>query len=648
MLHNTWKNQFNISVHRVFTLCTFLFSFITYSQSYPGIFQTIDKIIEIDEKRYQNLQSQISKNPLILTQIEKLKNVKLDPSFYQSIILNSPTKYLDFVTKNKCSFYLFLENELLSRPNFNHQSLPIQYINSQNNKVSGVVPAQNYFEYVYKTKCASNKDINKIFGSNNLANTLNSLSFEVPINRPDCNRIFNQWRENDYIAPLCKISEDINLGKKRKRQKPSINQGSNLSLRRVNQEIKRSDSLQSTLGEFRTDYLNHLCTQLDSEKKFCEKFLTKSYWRKMTNNNLSSSELEYKCKALTKKEELSKEDLKYCSQKMTLEPETCHSLGQAQFPSMFPRPNCNEQSFALNLAKLETNYHDCPAKIGNEGVVNLTRLIYHVNDQVMKSNPQNCDSYSSKTFLNFNLKNNNQDIWNLKICYKDPFNELKEKCLPVLLANDELGNYTETKVIAKILTKTKAAPRKTQCQKATRKEYKPDRLKWKYGCFIISESDNCTMNNCPKTIYYKNKKVEGIVYKGPNKFDYFPNTVQDDQKSMVYVFENARKFRRKVIRSITELKFYLNSSPKAVAHGVGCIEDIYPRNFKKNTFNQCNSIPFIIDAVYEENYRYYVSLRTGIDDLHSPRIISWYNIFNSLSNYQLHQPIKHWTLYGVR
>lgn len=655
MYPNIWKELFPKSLKTLKGLTllgSILFSSTTLSQEKEqdttlGIFETVDKIIKIESKSYRDSLDQLNRNPLVLTSLSDLENVRIEETFVKSILFHSPTKYVDLVADNQCRFYSFLENLLLTRPGYEGRNIPISY-RLKNRDLTGVVPFNDFFKFIYKNKCSSNRDIGKLFDPDNVKKTSSAIEYKLPANQSECFQIFSEWRQSDYIAHMCKMAENISLGRKRESQLPSIKNTDLVTKRKFRREILRGKNYSSILGEYKSDYVQHLCENIGNRKRFCEKYLTQSFWKKSLSSVKRAPSLNYKCKLLLNKEEVTKQELSVCADRLTLEENNCLLIGANKFSSVVPYPNCIQQSMALNMGKMLANNYDCPGKIGNSGITNATRLIFHLNQAEVNSKPENCSSMPTKTFLSFLVNNKNQETWKPRICFNDPFNENKESCKQVLLANAEFGEYTEKKIIAEILRKLIRAPRNLDCKTASNKEYNPDRLQWKFGCFLIYDVKNCSSNYCPKTVYYQNKKVDGINYKGRFAFDYFPNVIRDDQKSFAYVLEEARKFRRKSIRSITDLKYYLNLSSTSLVHGVGCLGDLLPEHFPKYRMNQCNPVPFIIDGLREENFRYFVSVRIAIDDLHSPRILSWYNIFNSVRNFHTQQPINHWTLYGAR
>jgi hypothetical protein len=94
--------------------------------------------------------------------------------------------------------------------------------------------------------------------------------------------------------------------------------------------------------------------------------------------------------------------------------------------------------------------------------------------------------------------------------------------------------------------------------------------------------------------------------------------------------------------------FYLDKIPGSIIHGVGCAEDLLPEFFPRNSINGCHPLPFIVDGHIEKDNTSLLVFRSAIDDVHTPRLILWQNIFNAVSAYQLLHPLNTWTLYGIK
>ena len=168
------------------------------------------------------------------------------------------------------------------------------------------------------------------------------------------------------------------------------------------------------------------------------------------------------------------------------------------------------------------------------------------------------------------------------------------------------------------------------------------------GCYVVYDKRDCSSLNCPKKIIHENLEVDGIRYEGVPSMEYFPSSFGTKKVSVVKMLKNIYKFKSPKIRNISEIKFHLNSNKKSIIHGIGCLEDIFPNQFKKMTFNQCGPIPFLIDGLIQDKKGNHLILRTALDEIHSPRIVSWNYVFNAIKNYSLIHPRKTWTLYGLK
>ena len=656
MLLKFWKKRFqhsSVPYRALLTLGislpTLLFSQTT--ESYPGLFQTIEKLIQIDERDYNELQKKIQTHSITLEQLKKLKDVTLDPLFLKSILFHTHLSFLDLSYEKDCQFYSFLENKLLTRPYFITRSIPIRYRGPSGQRLSTLIPSKDFFTFIYGQKCKRNNDINLIFKKDHLKKTLTTLKFPIPTNQTGCFAILKNWQKNESIGPLCRIGKTLSLLPQKEKQFSGIAR-SQINLRRqLQNEITQGVFLKKHLSSFQADYLAHLCTHLgthpQNRKRFCQKFLTTSFWKKVAQNRIERMELTVKCQALLNKNKLSFQELKDCAKKLTQNKKTCHYLETDQYQALIPMPDCHRLSEALSISRLNAKYQDCPGKVDNEGIINFGRILSHLNNRKEEMNPNNCNNISISSFVDLNFDNKNKNAWKFRICYPDPI-ENKELCLPAIIGQSETSNYSENKIVSHILRRIKSAPKSLQCMFVEQESYNPKRLKYQDGCFLIYNKNDCTSLSCPKKIVFRDQDVKNITYRGTGSFDYFPNSLKDEQKAVTHILEKVRKVRRKAIRNITDLKYYLELSPNSLIHGRGCIEDIYPRNFNKRYMNHCTPVSFIIDGLIEKNFKFYLTIRTGADSVHAPRIVRWHNIYNAITSYQGFWPFDHWTLYGIR
>ena len=110
-----------------------------------------------------------------------------------------------------------------------------------------------------------------------------------------------------------------------------------------------------------------------------------------------------------------------------------------------------------------------------------------------------------------------------------------------------------------------------------------------------------------------------------------------------------RYFRKKTrkILNVSFLKNIFNEQPKTIIQGISCAEDLLPTHFVKDTLHKCTPLPFIVDGYTENQGSLSLILRTSIDDVHSPRIISWSYVFSALKAYKQLHPLGLWGLYAI-
>ncbi|MCR9206039.1 MAG: hypothetical protein NXH75_15760, partial [Halobacteriovoraceae bacterium] len=190
-------------------------------------------------------------------------------------------------------------------------------------------------------------------------------------------------------------------------------------------------------------------------------------------------------------------------------------------------------------------------------------------------------------------------------------------------------------------------PNSAQCRMVEKKRYNPALLEFKNGCFIVFDEKNCSNSFCPKKIYIDEDQYQGLKFIGTTAFDYIPNSWRNQKKSGLTMLEEGYKLRSKKLRNLTELEVFLRQKKSRIIHGVGCAEDLLPRFFRREVFNECKPLPFLIDGVVKEGENMYLVMRTSVDDLHSPRLVPWNWVFTGVMKYQSHQPLNQWTLYGI-
>jgi hypothetical protein len=596
------------------------------AQENPGIVESLERLLDVHRKQYDQNKSKIQSNFKALLDITDLKDVKIDPQFMRSIIFHSDDKFLRLAQKDECKFLSALESNLLKTAEGDTVNILVTFKNKENAIESAAIPKNDFFDQIYKKKCLNNREFSTLFNETNFQKTIEGIKFPVPKNSNECESIHKEWLDNSYTPYLCRIQQII---KKSKNQK------------QIDLYKQKIPTLQKT-------YLDNLCNNITSPAHFCENYLKSDVWSKVVNGEVPAYKLSYKCQNLLGKiEDLTIKDLKNCAAKLTSEPSVCETKGNKNFLSDFPLQNCDIISDALNKSKLITNYHDCPGSVDNEAITNIHRLVNHFSPRKIITNKETCGGEANYTFARLNFDIKHEDGWPLKVCYMDHIKE-KEECVAYIPGSRNDEPLSEDQVIAKILYQQKGAPAKTKCRIVDSKTYSPLRSEFKFGCFIVYDFETCTTLSCNKRVIWEEKPLTDIKFTGRPIFDYFPTAFSNERYSFVNMINEVKGTQGRTVKNLTDLKFYLDKISNGLVHGVGCVEDLLPEEFQRTVMNQCHPMPFIVDGYLVKHGETWLVLRAAIDDIHSPRLVLWQNIFNSVSAHSELHPLNTWTLYGIK
>lgn len=632
----------------LFILLVLIFQFRINGQSSspPGVIEGLTTIVQATREQlsaeYQELinAGKLENNPTP----DLIKNSKISDVFLRSLFLHSEKKYLEMINIGDCHLYALIENQLLK------SALgTIDLILMEANGEKFLINHKTFVNQVYKFKCQGFAQFTKVFDDKNLKKTVLSLSYPVPKTQDDCESILKDWKKNDALPYLCKVPNVIYRGKQAESIKASTDRADLRKIRALNQVISQSNFYEENIPFFERNYLKNLCDGMESIDQFCKPYLASDAWTRILNGEIKDEYLHYKCANLYRKnpaEKLTQVQLATCAKRMKEEASLCTTKSTSGFPSIFPRPNCSLISKAINESRLHVDYHDCPGQIDNGAVVNIHRIIAHYQDIKVESRPESCQAESTYSLLQLNKEAKNPDGWPLKICYQDKI-EGKEVCHEYIPGSLQKTSISEEKIVTKILNRAAGLPNNAKCRMVEKKSYNPALLEYKNGCFIVFDEKNCSNSFCPKQIYIDEDEYQGLKFIGTTAFDYIPNSWRNQKKSGLTMLEEGYKLQSRKLRNLTELEVFLRQKKSRIIHGVGCAEDLLPRFFRREVFNECKPLPFIIDGVVKENDNMYLVMRSSIDDLHSPRLIPWNWVFTAVMKYQNHQPLSQWTLYGI-
>ncbi|MBY0516732.1 MAG: hypothetical protein K2P81_07485 [Bacteriovoracaceae bacterium] len=609
------------------------------SINYPGVYESFEKLIKFDEERYDAKAKEL-KVTRTLKDLTDVNTVDIDPDFMNSIILNSSSGYLKIAEKNRCAFYDAMLADLLRTKEGKIEKVFIQYQDKNAQNISSVMSKQDFLDKVVFLACPKTKETVAKFQIKAMDATIKETEFDLPSNREQCDFIYNSWLENPKTPYWCQVYDLL----KDTVKPPPSTQDFRLK-KELDTKYAIGKILRGKLSDNQQDFLENFCTHADNSKLFCDEFFSTNFFAKILDGSKPDIYIKDICQNTLGKTAWSNGVLKECVRKLKSEQESCF-WGDFENSGLSPRPRCDHLSLALNYSSLNSSYDDCPRYSDQQAVTNMSRVIRHIEKPPVMPVGGFCSTLSAGTVYEFNKRYGNEDIWKASACYMDRI-EQKEVCLPMFFGDYGTSSASVTSVMTEILFRTKGAGKEVKCELIRKSDYSPSQLKFRYGCFIVIDENNCGISNCSHRIIFNEKEIKDIKELPTLPIDYFPTDLMSEKYSQSYILQKDAKKKTKSISTVTSLKDFFKENPTGILHGIGCAEDLLPSFFKKYAFNQCTPLPFIIDGVITEGDRIVLVTRSAADNIHAPRLISWSLIYSAVKTYQHYHPAKQWTLYGL-
>lgn len=615
-----------------------------------GLISNYHTLLEAQHQQNKSITSTVVANRNRINDLSSVKEAKINSIFLRNIMLYSARRYLDLVGHDECTFYSLLDTQVLQTAEGPIQNILVDVQDNFGQWSTTFLNKDLFLSYIYRNKCQNNLKLSKEFSRAEILKTLKTFNWSAPLTEAQCQETWKAWRKDPRLPYLCNIPETIEWGKKAESQLAEQSLGTN-RIKQLKNLVDHKQFLLQSLGLNERIYTTNLCRNIDSQSNFCSLYLQTDIWSKIIKEDKDKWKMSYTCQRFVPNNNDPLNLYSRCREMIIKKPSLCATSIDNSLPALFPRTKCDQVSNALTISHLVTQYQDCPGRIDNEAITNTYRIYRHFNPpkkEQLSDEAARCNTQVNELFAKFVLNAGNEKAWPLKICYQDRI-ERKEQCLPYVPHLDNSSDLAETRVIAKILEKIQGATPKLKCQLIDKSQFQPALLQYKSGCYILSEKKNCTTLHCPKELRYNGMKIDGITYQGTPTFDYFVNNYGTGTYSISNILNEKYKIAPTEITNLTEIRFFLNLSPTAIIHGIGCAEALYPNLFYKRSFNQCTPLPFIIDGLSDgPEGKGFVSFRSSIEDVHHPSLIDWKRVFNAVSSYRNIHPNQLWALYGIK
>lgn len=605
--------------------------------SHPGMMSRLRTLYSFDLNRFDAKKNVLESRRIELSSLPKDTKVDLDPDYLNSIIFNTNTSYMALASQGKCNFYASLLSDLLLNREGPIRNVYIQYKDDKGENISASVTKSDFINQVIFKECPKIQPIVSMFQLRTIDKAIKATNFEIPSTPAQCENIYYTWVQDPkspYWCQIEKIIEEYNPLNKNSQTKPTDKSVLNMAKLLVNK-----------LGPDRLELLTNFCGNADNQKNFCSVTFSSNFFSRVADKSRSDIYIKDICQEYLGKLSWSNPVVRECVTVLKRNPDAC-MWGSIENSGISPRPRCDQLSLALNYSPLWVEYNDCPANSDSLSTTNVSRLLLNFDKPAIQPLQGPCSVISAATVFDFNRKYDNENIWSAGVCYLDKI-EQKDKCLPAFYGEYASSPSSITKVIEEVLKKTKGADRNVTCKMIASSDWNPQLLEYKYGCFIVYDPNNCGIASCQSSIFYNEQEVKGIKIKSQLAFDYFPNSIANEKFSQTFLLQKDAQKKTKSMHSLPRLQEFFKENAKGIVHGIGCAEDLLPGFFKKYALNQCSPLPFVIDGLIKNGDRTGLVIRSAVDNIHAPRIISWSQIFSAVKTYQQHQPLKQWTLHAI-
>ncbi len=416
------------------------------------------------------------------------------------------------------------------------------------------------------------------------------------------------------------------------RNLPKTNYKSRASLQK---EIREARTYDKILNGKAKEMLEGYCLNLNQPAQYCENYFKQSFWSKTNAESSKSEILKAYCPPGKRKQ---------CLANLNQKPEYCHYAAQ-NYPALFPKPDCDSISTALLNSRIQSYYQDCPTLVGNDSVTSFSRLLNHF-EQYLKKPFTQCELNSTFPFAKASEELDVFQSWGVKVCFINKLNQNKKECYPTVLGDSGDNKLSLANTIYKIASRTKGYAG-NRCEVISKKQYRPSLLKFQTGCFIIRDLENCTGVQCKLEVFLGELKFKDFFIEPNLNFNLLPIDFINENKAMVNRYSKVKKKNSKAIKNITAFLSTFKNHKKALYIGIGCAEDLLPSFFYRRFLNQCSPLPFLVDGFIENEKTYSLITRTSIDQINSPRIIPWTQLFAGIKQYQLLHPTGAWGFYAI-
>ncbi len=186
----------------------------TQDLKYPGMFQTFEELIKIDEQKFTKKGQLLNKNIKSAKDLEGVTKIDLDPDFLNSIILHSDPGFLRLGSRNKCFLYDLIITDLVKNTGGQINDVYVTYINKNGERESALVNKKDFLNKVVLTECPETQKMINQFQIKNIESVIAQTQLTMPVSREQCHNVLLEWLSSPKTAYLCQLNQVMEDAKK--------------------------------------------------------------------------------------------------------------------------------------------------------------------------------------------------------------------------------------------------------------------------------------------------------------------------------------------------------------------------------------------------------------------------------------------------
>ena len=268
-------------------------------KSASGILGPLVQTIQQNKKDLAVLKKGLKSSSTQIIDKKNIRNFKIAPMQMSSILLFTPSRYIQWAKADYCRFLSLLENGLIKDANGQVNKLILQVKSTSDDKQDETfyIGVKRFIRISYSNQCIKNRTYQTLFKPKNVRSTLNKLQIKQQKSTTACKDQFSTLNKSGMVPYFCGPVEQRKLLKSYLKMKSSLLKSGKVVPFSLSNRIKKIQTTQSKLSKYERSYLAQFCKSLGDHEKFCDKQLNNDLWTEIQSGQKPEYLVSYICKS---------------------------------------------------------------------------------------------------------------------------------------------------------------------------------------------------------------------------------------------------------------------------------------------------------------------------------------------------------------